>query len=640
MFSLLSILAAGCGPTSGPGNSNRPDDTDPIDSGGDDMGDDTGTGPVDADGDGYYDCVTSAQAQYEDIICGDCNDNDATVYPTADETTQNGVDNDCDSSIDEDYVEPSVCYGVTGLSFTLGAIFSGDLEAQTITYEGDDLPTEFIGEQAGATAIVGGDVTGDGIDDLVVGSRYWGLPLTGDLDADLANSSLGRVYIVEGGSAVFESGVEALLSEAAATTISGSMFDLNLGTGLSLADPDEDGIYDIFAGAPGYNNAEAYEWVDPPQGDGSGTGAIFRYSGKTDWVADYDYSVADATIVGAENEGIGGIAKGIGDIDGDGKPDLLDYNNQVLCDVLTLEDFSGTRAKSKLLSHQISGGYADSSFCGAYGVASGDLNGDEVRDLLIGDSSSSANASAGNGWVIFGDSSLPSTIDLPTTDESNPDIDYLTWSGDGVSYYAGSILTVGDLDGDRKDDIAFGAYGEDNDHMNSGAAHLLFGGDVTESWNDSTLQNGDDITLGYTGPTATSVFDLNDFSNSKSAFGDVEDAKISFAGLDIVSDFECPGVSAIVIGAANYGGGTDGKAFVVNYATLLDKGTTEFIVNEADNQVLEGAPDSEFGFRVFARKPDGSSFDFNADGFPDVVVSARSYDSSRGAVYVFLGERT
>ena len=93
------------------------------------------------------------------------------------------------------------------------------------------------------------------------------------------------------------------------------------------------------------------------------------------------------------------------------------------------------------------------------------------------------------------------------------------------------------------------------------------------------------------------------------------------------------------MGAANYEGAGDGKVFVVNYNTLSAEGDKEFIVDEAD-QVLDGETDSLFGWRVFSRKPDGSSFDFNADGVPDVVVTAPTYDSARGAVYVFLGERT
>ena len=50
-----------------------------------------GVADVDADGDGY----TAAE---------DCNDNDASVFPSAIETCD-GIDNDCDGTIDEDVGE-------------------------------------------------------------------------------------------------------------------------------------------------------------------------------------------------------------------------------------------------------------------------------------------------------------------------------------------------------------------------------------------------------------------------------------------------------------------------------------------------------------------------------------------------------
>jgi len=60
---------------------------------------------IDWDGDGY--CVQENWCTEEDdytALPGDCNDEDATVYPDADELCD-GKDNNCNSEIDEDCVE-------------------------------------------------------------------------------------------------------------------------------------------------------------------------------------------------------------------------------------------------------------------------------------------------------------------------------------------------------------------------------------------------------------------------------------------------------------------------------------------------------------------------------------------------------
>jgi len=49
---------------------------------------------VDADADGYDDSV-------------DCDDNDASIHPDADEVCDDGIDNDCDDEVDEDCSEPT-----------------------------------------------------------------------------------------------------------------------------------------------------------------------------------------------------------------------------------------------------------------------------------------------------------------------------------------------------------------------------------------------------------------------------------------------------------------------------------------------------------------------------------------------------
>lgn len=49
---------------------------------------------VDADGDGYY-----AQAGCGTAV--DCDDNDSSIHPGADEICSDGIDNDCDGIVDE-----------------------------------------------------------------------------------------------------------------------------------------------------------------------------------------------------------------------------------------------------------------------------------------------------------------------------------------------------------------------------------------------------------------------------------------------------------------------------------------------------------------------------------------------------------
>ncbi len=65
--------------------------------------------PVDIDGDGYLPDV-------------DCNDNDDTVHPSADDSNCDGIDNDCDGSADEDYVPTQTSCGTGACNNNTGQL--------------------------------------------------------------------------------------------------------------------------------------------------------------------------------------------------------------------------------------------------------------------------------------------------------------------------------------------------------------------------------------------------------------------------------------------------------------------------------------------------------------------------------------
>jgi hypothetical protein len=166
----------------------------------------------------------------------------------------------------------------------LGGGTAGVVAVLTGTGTGFDAPVYIAGELAddgfGAT-VAAGDIDGDGIDDLVVG-------------APNAGGGAGRVYVYLGDAAFAP--VAADLTIEAPTPAAGDHF----GLGLAVGDYDDDGLADIFVGAPGAN-ADA--------------GAVFQYAG----------AATPSDVVVAQFDGTAGAQAGypvLGDFDGDGVADL------------------------------------------------------------------------------------------------------------------------------------------------------------------------------------------------------------------------------------------------------------------------------------------------------------------------------
>ena len=105
-------------------------------------------------------------------------------------------------------------------------------------------------------------------------------------------------------------------------------------------------------------------------------------------------------------------------------------------------------------------------------VAAGDINGDGRDDLIIGAYSAdpAGGANAGETYVIYGGGSLPATIDL------NSQCVGLTVYGDDADDRSGWAVAAGDINGDGRDDLIIGArYADPAGGADAGETYVIYG---------------------------------------------------------------------------------------------------------------------------------------------------------------------
>ncbi|MFT5682451.1 MAG: hypothetical protein ACI8RZ_003369 [Myxococcota bacterium] len=395
---------------------------------------------ADGDGDGFGDpdnTIAACEAPTGFVlVVGDCDDGAAEVSPDAEEVCGDGVDNNCDDSAGS-----CALSGERDLEDADGVLWGED----RFDYAGLDLSAQ-------------GDLTGDGVTDLVITAPF----------ADSGGNGSGSVYLVSG---PFSG--QSTLSIATAR-IDGETEGDRLGTAAAgSTDVDGDGLADLLIGASMFDDGA------------DNTGRTYLISGPI--TGNISASAAIGTVDGVTNEDrLGTAIAAPGDTDGDGLADLLigaygddTGGNSAGAAFLVLGPATGSTSTSD--AHASFYGEDAADRAGLTVSAVGDVDGDGLADLLIG-ADRNGEGSAGAAYVVLGGVS---------GDMSLGDADWvLRGESDGEEAGAG-MGAAGDVDGDGLADLLISGTGVDG----AGVAWLVAGSGVgSDTLADAQARIDGDVT--------------------------------------------------------------------------------------------------------------------------------------------------
>ena len=313
------------------------------------------------------------------------------------------------------------------------------------------------------------DVNADGIDDILLGALLAGSPTD-------VNTKVGAVYIIFGGGSL--GGSIDLAESPADVTLVGPGSSSYFGDSLASGDVNGDGMTDLMVGATFARRA------DDSSVSGGATYVIF---GSAEWPSTLEMARGgyDAAIFGAEDMDELGDTVASGDINSDGLDDIImtaeaadgpDNARPTAAEVHVVLGSKGLRGDL-----DISLGDQDLSLLGAdeqdtlgFSLASGDVNGDGVDDLVMGargdNGVMNAQNSVGAVYILFGGPELPSAIDLAQSSAGVAGL-YGADAGDLMAHIA-----IADLEGDGASELLIGAGsadGPDNERRDGGEVYVL-----------------------------------------------------------------------------------------------------------------------------------------------------------------------
>ncbi|MEL6476546.1 MAG: M10 family metallopeptidase C-terminal domain-containing protein [Pseudomonadota bacterium] len=346
-----------------------------------------------------------------------------------------------------------------------------------------------------------GDVNGDGVDDLLLGTRATGLG---------QSAEPGEAFIIFGQTTPF----------AAVQDIG----TLQAGQGFRVVDPNPsipgqlgrsvtdigdfngDGIGDFAIG-----EAKAFNPARPSDIEQGAVHVILGTAAGFPAVGAPNQLPRSVTYFGPlDQAGLGTSISGIGDFNGDGLDDLIamapgapfrspvERFAAVIFGDNTVPATGNFGVDLNTLPQDASRGFFIRNLADTAGVAAnaGDVNGDGLDDLIVG--GPNANGGLGAAFVIYGSRTPDFNVSTQNLDGTNG---FTILGNQGLGFLGASVHAAGDLNDDGYDDVIVGAFGANRtprpgrtEDFIGGAAYVIFGGpggrDATISVGDLDGRNG------------------------------------------------------------------------------------------------------------------------------------------------------
>ncbi|MDB4594150.1 FG-GAP-like repeat-containing protein, partial [Paracoccaceae bacterium] len=325
----------------------------------------------------------------------------------------------------------------------------------------------YLNDYSGVSVSAAGDVNGDGLDDLIVGA----------FRDDPNGTDSGASYVIFGksdGNSV-ELGQMATRFNSSGFAINGEITSDGSGYSVSGAgDVNGDGLSDLIIGSLENKSYVVF-------GKQSLTEVELSQLSSNSHSGGFIINAVDAY------DGSGYSVSGAGDVNGDGLDDLLigAYGGDPNGNSLSGESYvvfgkaNGTAIELSNVTAG-TGGFVingiDTNDYSGYSVSSaGDVNGDDLDDLIVGayGADPNGNSNAGESYVVFGKAN-GTAVEL--SDVTAGDGGFVINGIDTGDVSGRSVSNAGDVNGDGLDDLIVGAYAADpNGNSSAGESYVVFG---------------------------------------------------------------------------------------------------------------------------------------------------------------------